>query len=204
MFPCKHEESSSDHQTAPWYQISQSLSHDTKHSTKHLCYLSLYPTPKQPKMTRRRTPYAALATILLTFLTLTSAKKKSRVKSGTRYNLHDPVHLVVNKVGPFNNPSETYRYYSFPFCKDHHVEAESTNAKDSARKGGEKHKLRFGESITGDRRETSPYEIDFQVRSVKTYSKASDIYRYSVIILYFNPCMFVHSIIIIHSQNINN
>mmetsp|Transcript_16598 Transcript_16598/g.24521 ORF Transcript_16598/g.24521 Transcript_16598/m.24521 type:complete len:620 (-) Transcript_16598:95-1954(-) len=114
-------------------------------------------------MTRRRTPYATLTTLLLTFLTLTSAKRKARVKSGTRYNLHDPVHLVVNKVGPFNNPSETYRYYSFPFCKDHHVEPEVPGgAKDFTRKGGERHKLRFGESITGDRRETSPYEIDFQ------------------------------------------
>ena len=25
------------------------------------------------------------------------------------------VHIVVNKVGPFNNPTETYRYYSLPY-----------------------------------------------------------------------------------------
>ncbi|KAF2293867.1 hypothetical protein GH714_005274 [Hevea brasiliensis] len=28
----------------------------------------------------------------------------------------DPVTLWVNKVGPYNNPQETYNYYSLPFC----------------------------------------------------------------------------------------
>ena len=25
--------------------------------------------------------------------------------------------LWVNKMGPFNNPQETYNYYELPFCK---------------------------------------------------------------------------------------
>jgi len=25
--------------------------------------------------------------------------------------------LWVNKVGPYNNPQETYNYYSLPFCR---------------------------------------------------------------------------------------
>ncbi|KAH9324686.1 hypothetical protein KI387_004864, partial [Taxus chinensis] len=32
------------------------------------------------------------------------------------YNVGDPVTLWVNKVGPYNNPQETYNYYSLPFC----------------------------------------------------------------------------------------
>jgi len=27
------------------------------------------------------------------------------------------VKLYVNKVGPYNNPQETYNYYELPFCK---------------------------------------------------------------------------------------
>ena len=33
------------------------------------------------------------------------------------YNDGDLVPLIANKVGPFNNPSETYQYYNLPFCK---------------------------------------------------------------------------------------
>jgi transmembrane 9 superfamily protein 3 len=33
-----------------------------------------------------------------------------------KYNVGDSVILWVNKVGPYNNPQETYNYYSLPFC----------------------------------------------------------------------------------------
>lgn len=32
------------------------------------------------------------------------------------YNVDDPVPLFVNKIGPYNNPSETYQYYDLPVC----------------------------------------------------------------------------------------
>lgn len=112
-------------------------------------------------------------------------KKHRRQKAGTRYKDHDPVHVVVNKVGPFNNPTETYRYYSLPFCHEHANEDEHKAAiedelppgadgtDDSVmlsagrrikadRVGAERHKMRLGESIAGDRRETSPYELSYQ------------------------------------------
>jgi len=92
---------------------------------------------------------------------------------------------------PFNNPTETYRYYSLPFCRKHADESEHKQAAEEMgdvghpvaddtvayeetpttmserrikgdRAGGEMHKQRLGESIVGDRRETSPYEISFQ------------------------------------------
>jgi hypothetical protein len=89
---------------------------------------------------------------------------------------------------PFNNPTETYRYYSLPFCSVHADEDEhkaaleeevpgvgdgeeeedfSTMSASSRRimadrVGAERHKQRLGESIAGDRRETSPYELSFQ------------------------------------------
>jgi hypothetical protein len=34
-----------------------------------------------------------------------------------QYALGDSVTLWVNKVGPYNNPQETYNYYTLPFCK---------------------------------------------------------------------------------------
>ena len=34
-----------------------------------------------------------------------------------QYQPGEPVRLWVNKVGPYNNPQETYNYYYLPFCK---------------------------------------------------------------------------------------
>lgn len=34
-----------------------------------------------------------------------------------QYQDGDPVTLWVNKVGPYNNPQETYNYYTLPFCR---------------------------------------------------------------------------------------
>ncbi|KAL6964397.1 Transmembrane 9 superfamily member 1, partial [Sarracenia purpurea var. burkii] len=41
-------------------------------------------------------------------------RKKQKWKQ--KYQIDDPVILWVNKVGPYNNPQETYNYYSLPFC----------------------------------------------------------------------------------------
>ncbi|CAA7404508.1 unnamed protein product [Spirodela intermedia] len=37
--------------------------------------------------------------------------------SSNRYQTREPVTLWVNKVGPYDNPQETYNYYSLPFCR---------------------------------------------------------------------------------------
>ncbi|KAJ8768156.1 hypothetical protein K2173_021096 [Erythroxylum novogranatense] len=37
-------------------------------------------------------------------------------ESDHKYHPDDEVTLWVNKVGPYNNPQETYNYYSLPFC----------------------------------------------------------------------------------------
>ena len=34
-----------------------------------------------------------------------------------RYADSEAVTLWVNKVGPFNNPQETYNYYGLPYCR---------------------------------------------------------------------------------------
>lgn len=114
-----------------------------------------------------------------------SARTVKRTRAGTSYDQHDPVHIVVNKVGPFYNPTETYRFYSLPFCESHaphtdvsyFVDALIENHKDpdivseltsfnnpvhkGDRVGGHRHHQRLGEKLIGDRKETSPYEITF-------------------------------------------
>ena len=68
---------------------------------------------------------------------------------------------------------ETYRYYSLPFCQKHSSSAEEAKVaeeeslalhhrrEEEKREGAVRHKQRLGESIVGDRRESSPYEISF-------------------------------------------
>mmetsp|Transcript_14978 Transcript_14978/g.19436 ORF Transcript_14978/g.19436 Transcript_14978/m.19436 type:complete len:158 (+) Transcript_14978:54-527(+) len=66
---------------------------------------------------------------------------------GQHYKPHDPVFIVANKVGPFNNPSETYEYYTLPFCR--------TAGKQK------RHHHELGEYLVGDRKVTSPYQVSF-------------------------------------------
>ncbi|OAY70144.1 Transmembrane 9 superfamily member 4 [Ananas comosus] len=68
--------------------------------------------------------------------------------SDHRYNAGDPVPLYANKVGPFHNPSETYRYFDLPFCSPEHP-----NEKSEA----------LGEVLNGDRLVDAPYKLDFRV-----------------------------------------
>jgi len=110
---------------------------------------------------------------LVCFSPLAEGKKIKRVKAGKKYKDHEAVHIVVNKIGPFNNPTETYEYYSLPFCHEHSTEQEEAEAAEienvallhqetEKREGKLSHKLHFGESMVGDRRKSSPYEISFR------------------------------------------
>ena len=48
---------------------------------------------------------------------LISALCVSADERSQRYTEGEKVTLWVNKVGPYENPQETYSYYSLPFCK---------------------------------------------------------------------------------------
>ena len=67
---------------------------------------------------------------------------------GHTYTAHEAVHITVNKVGPFNNPHETYRYYSLPFCSTH----ESLSPESQVSPGGQKHKQVRGWVAEGEER----------------------------------------------------
>jgi transmembrane 9 superfamily protein 3 len=66
-----------------------------------------------------------------------------------QYAVGDPVMLWVNKVGPDNNPQETYNYYSLPYCKPGKADAHH-------KWGG------LGEVLQGNELIDSQIEIKFQ------------------------------------------
>ncbi|KAJ1685846.1 hypothetical protein LUZ63_017236 [Rhynchospora breviuscula] len=56
--------------------------------------------------------------LLLHLLLLSAAfSSTSASESDHKYQADEAVTLWVNKVGPYNNPQETYNYYNLPFCK---------------------------------------------------------------------------------------
>lgn len=67
--------------------------------------------------------------------------------SNHKYKEGDRVPLYANKVGPFHNPSETYRFYDLPFCAPEHVHEK---------------KEALGEVLNGDRLVDAPYELNFR------------------------------------------
>ncbi|KAK9095601.1 hypothetical protein Scep_027070 [Stephania cephalantha] len=64
------------------------------------------------------------------------------------YTEKEHIPLYANKIGPYHNPSETYRYYDFPFCSPGNVREKRED---------------FGEVLNGDRLVDSPYELNFRV-----------------------------------------
>ncbi|MED6224706.1 hypothetical protein PIB30_086607 [Stylosanthes scabra] len=67
--------------------------------------------------------------------------------SDHRYHIGDNIPFFVNKVGPFNNPSETYEYYDLPFCQPDPI----VRKKES-----------LGEVLNGDRLCNALYEFKFR------------------------------------------
>ncbi|KAL1348553.1 hypothetical protein HN51_024520 [Arachis hypogaea] len=68
--------------------------------------------------------------------------------SDHRYKQGDSVPFYANKVGPFHNPSETYRYFDLPFCSPANVEEKKED---------------LGEVLNGDRLVVAPFKMDFQI-----------------------------------------
>ncbi|XP_042066809.1 transmembrane 9 superfamily member 1 [Salvia splendens] len=71
-----------------------------------------------------------------------------------KFKANDPVTLWVNKVGPYNNPQETYNYYSLPFCSP---------SKNGAHKWGG-----LGEVLGGNELIDSQIDIKFKKDVAKT------------------------------------
>ncbi|GJN08526.1 hypothetical protein PR202_ga26459 [Eleusine coracana subsp. coracana] len=92
---------------------------------------------------------ARAAAALLMLLALAAAGGVAADGSDHRYKAGgEAVPLYANKVGPFHNPSETYRYFDLPFCSPEKVKEKSEA---------------LGEVLNGDRLVDAPYKLDFRV-----------------------------------------
>lgn len=85
--------------------------------------------------------------VLVLFLVVAGGLGVDADGSDHKYKEGDRVPLYANKVGPFHNPSETYRYYDLPFCTPEHV----TEKKEA-----------LGEVLNGDRLVEGPYQLNFR------------------------------------------
>ncbi|CAG9464657.1 unnamed protein product [Pedinophyceae sp. YPF-701] len=89
----------------------------------------------------------ALALALACVGALPGAAARRLTGKERTYEVGDPVPLLANKIGPFSNPSETYRYYDLPFCQPEKLEKQ---------KGG------LGDAMDANRMTNTPYEIKFR------------------------------------------
>jgi len=72
---------------------------------------------------------------------------------GTTYEEGSDVQVSMNKVWPLSNPTETYRYYDFPFCEPDEIMP---------------HFMTLGQVLGGDRLVNSIYHIDMQKNLPRT------------------------------------
>ncbi|KAI9160957.1 hypothetical protein LWI28_013116 [Acer negundo] len=86
----------------------------------------------------------AVVAILVTLFSLQTYVRSDG--SDHRFKVGDDVPLYANKVGPFHNPSETYRYFDLPFCSSAPVKEK---------------KEALGEVLNGDRLVSAPYKLEF-------------------------------------------
>ncbi|KAG4198369.1 hypothetical protein ERO13_A05G081200v2 [Gossypium hirsutum] len=89
--------------------------------------------------------------LIIISLLLTNLRSIASSPHNHGYNVGDHVPLFVNKVGPLNNPSETYQYYELPFCGPDPVV---------------KKKESLGEVLSGDRLTTALYKLNFRENKV--------------------------------------
>ena len=86
--------------------------------------------------------YTAILVLICTLVVSIVAANEAK-----RYELHTVLPVVANTVGPFNNPTETYPYYSLPFCIHSGKQR--------------RHKQDLGEVLSGSRKHSTPYEVTF-------------------------------------------
>ncbi|KAK9810909.1 hypothetical protein WJX73_007474 [Symbiochloris irregularis] len=79
-----------------------------------------------------------------------------------KYKVGEHVRLWVNKVGPYNNPQETYNYYYLPFCKPANV------GKPAHKWGG------LGEVLQGNQLIDSQLKIEYRT-DVQKSSICTDV-----------------------------
>ncbi|KAK4283359.1 hypothetical protein QN277_000316 [Acacia crassicarpa] len=88
-----------------------------------------------------------VAIVFIVFIALCGISQVKADASDHRYKEGDMVPFYVSKVGPFRNPSESYRYYDLPFCKPDHLKEK---------------KEALGEVLIGERLYNASYHLEFR------------------------------------------
>ena len=113
---------------------------------------------RQPPPRRAGLPGAAPVAGALFVLLLACAVPARADEYDHKYAVGDRVILWENKVGPYNNPQETYNYHELPFCRA----TTATGAKPTHKWGG------LGEILQGNELIDSGVEFKFRVDQPKT------------------------------------
>ncbi len=113
---------------------------------------------RQPPPRRAGLPGAAPVAGALFVLLLACAVPARADEYDHKYAVGDRVILWENKVGPYNNPQETYNYHELPFCRA----TTATGAKPTHKWGG------LGEILQGNELIDSDVEFKFRVDQPKT------------------------------------
>ncbi|KAI9087924.1 hypothetical protein K1719_030254 [Acacia pycnantha] len=88
-----------------------------------------------------------VAVLFIVFISLCGISQVKADASDHRYKEGDMVPFYVSKVGPYSNPSESYRYYDLPFCKPDRVKEK---------------KEALGEVLIGERLYNASYHLEFR------------------------------------------
>ena len=112
-------------------------------------YAAHSPSPPALRLCSASPLLSLLSLSLLLCLTLLPSGVLS---SGQSYSAGAPVPILVNNVGPFHNPAESYKYYSLPYCEPS-ADSAPTPAPASDN---------LGEILAGDRRRASLYDVRFR------------------------------------------
>ncbi|KAG6487356.1 hypothetical protein ZIOFF_055942 [Zingiber officinale] len=88
------------------------------------------------------------------------------------YQAGDLVTLWVNKVGPYNNPQETYNYYSLPFCRPSENPAHKWGGLGEVLGGNELIDSQIQIKFNGNVEKGSICTIDLDATKVKQFTDA--------------------------------
>ncbi|KAL8159998.1 LOW QUALITY PROTEIN: hypothetical protein V2J09_001535 [Rumex salicifolius] len=95
-------------------------------------------------------------------------------ESDHKFKTNEPVTLWVNKVGPYNNPQETYNYFSLPFCHKSLNPAHKWGGLGEVLGGNElidsELDIKFGKNVE----KTTICELELDAAKVKQFKDAID------------------------------
>ena len=105
----------------------------------------------------RRMRVAPCGSVMLLVLVLCGWAAVCVCGGGQSYGASSAVPILVNNVGPFHNPAESYKYYSLPYCEP----SEAAPAPPLTSPASLDENL--GEVLAGDRRRGSLYDVKYGV-----------------------------------------